>query len=158
MPAAVSLRQEAEDALLRLLPAMRKRFESEIPAELGSVGCITAHQAEAVFLLRGASPSGLTMNELARAQGCALSTATSMVDRLIRMGLAERISDDHDRRVVRIRMTETGRTLSGRFAELKHRLTREALDRLDDDEVQTLVRLLHKMAGAPVEPGGIGRD
>jgi DNA-binding MarR family transcriptional regulator len=143
---ATSVRQEAEDAVLRLFPILRKRFEAELPAELGDVACITAHQGETLFHLRSAPLGGLTMNELARAQGCALSTATAMADRLIRMGLAERVHDAHDRRVVRITMTETGRSLSTRFIELKHQVVRRALASLDDDEVVALVRLLAKIS------------
>ncbi|TAK33992.1 MAG: MarR family transcriptional regulator [Chloroflexota bacterium] len=53
----------------------------------------------------------LTMGELSRATAIPQSTATRMVDWMVDNGYVDRFQDDEDRRVVRIRLTESGRDL-----------------------------------------------
>jgi DNA-binding MarR family transcriptional regulator len=147
----VSTREELADELFALFPALRRRFQAGLPEDLSSEICtVTPHQLEALHLLAHHDAdrlaAGHTMNELARAQGCALSSATALVDRLIRQGLAERISDPEDRRVVRIAPTARGRELTRRFAEAKRRIAMTAFEALADDELRTLIRLLRKTA------------
>ena len=146
--ATVTTRAQAEELLLKLLPVLRQRMWAELPTELSSE-CITPHQGETLSLLRAAPAAGLTMNELARAQGSALSTATAMVDRLIRLGLAERLHDEEDRRVVRISITPQGRDLTAKFRAAKRRVMSDALSRLDDDDVLQLAALMRKLAAEP---------
>jgi len=144
-PAAIRL--EAVETLGRVAPGLRRRMQAWLPQDLQDDICrITPHQGETLYLLRNRGERGVTMNELAREQRCALSTATAMVDRLIKMGLAARIADEADRRVVRITMTATGAALTQRFAEAKRRAMLDVLSALDDDEVSTLVTLLRKLA------------
>lgn len=139
-----------------LFPALKRRLQAGIPDDLrAQLAHVTPLQLEAVGLLlqlrdhaRGAS-----MHEVARMHGCALSTATSLADRLIRQGLAERIGDVDDRRVVKIVPTERGVELLEKFLESRRRLVLDALAPLDDDEVAKLVTLLGKVANA-----GIGRE
>jgi DNA-binding MarR family transcriptional regulator len=144
-------RAAAVSELFELLPRLRRRFVADVPEDLNQELCrITPHQGETLYLLRRAGAQGVSMNELARAQGNALSTATAMVDRLIKLELAERVHDEEDRRVVRISLTERGRALTARFAELKQRAFQEVLAQLDDDEVITLVGLLRRLVGEQV--------
>ena len=141
-------RAEAVHELFELLPRLRRRFVGDVPEDLNQELCrITPHQGETLYMLKQAGQGGLSMNELARAQGCALSTATAMVDRLIKLELAERLPDQEDRRVVRISLTERGRDLTTRFAAHKQRAFHEVLARLNDDEVITLVQLLRRLVG-----------
>lgn len=51
------------------------------------------------------------MGELSRATAIPQSTATRMVDWMVDNGYVDRFQDDEDRRVVRIRLTESGRDL-----------------------------------------------
>jgi len=51
---------------------------------------------------------GLTMGELSQALSVPLYTATRMVDSLVAAGLAERLSDPDDRRIVRVTLTDDG--------------------------------------------------
>ncbi|TAK33257.1 MAG: MarR family transcriptional regulator [Chloroflexota bacterium] len=53
----------------------------------------------------------LTMGELSRATAIPQSTTTRMVDWMVDNGYVERFPDDEDRRVVRIRLTDSGREL-----------------------------------------------
>jgi DNA-binding MarR family transcriptional regulator len=100
--------------------------------------------------LRGHS-DGASMQEVARMQGCALSTATALADRLIGHGLAERTADAEDRRVVKIVPTDRARDLMEKFIASRRQIALAALSPLDDDEAAALIRLLRKMAWADVE-------
>jgi DNA-binding MarR family transcriptional regulator len=150
-PVAPRTRAELAGDALALVPLIKRRIQAGIPAGLSEeLGGVTQHQMEALHLLHlalagGESGVGATMNELARKQGCALSTATALADRLLRQGLAERIADPDDRRVVRIAPTPRGEQLCARFAEAKRDIAVEAMSRLSDDEAATLIDLLRKI-------------
>lgn len=49
------------------------------------------------------------ISDIARVQGMARSNASSMVERLVRKGLVERVSDPNDRRVALASLTNKGR-------------------------------------------------
>jgi DNA-binding MarR family transcriptional regulator len=90
----------------------------------------------------------VTMGELGRALDVPLSTATRIVDWLVRNGYAERQPDVNDRRVVRVALTDTGQAVyqaSNAFA--RHRL--ETLLRcLTAEECGDLVALMRKLVQA----------
>ena len=89
---------------------------------------------------------GLTMGELSQALSVPLYTATRMVDWLVESGLADRLSDPNDRRVVRVTLTDDGR----RFQELIEAHVAHSIQRvmacLTPEEQGTLIALLHKVA------------
>jgi DNA-binding MarR family transcriptional regulator len=133
------------DELVRLSPLMRRRIEGLMPAELRQeLRDVTLHQMEAVGCL--SEVGGLTMNELAKQQGCALSTATAMADRLVKAGLVERVADPDDRRVVQIRTTPRATELFNRVREAKRSAMLEALQVLTTDELHAYVQILRKIA------------
>ncbi len=83
---------------------------------------------------------GSLMSDVAQGLGISFPAATKTIDRLVRKELASRAEDPHDRRLVRIRLTERGEQLvrdvyserSRRFSTVLERLTaadREALNR-----------------------------
>jgi DNA-binding MarR family transcriptional regulator len=155
-PRARASRDALAERLLELVPRLRRRFEQTCPPELrDELATVTVHQLQALDSL-GRS-GGMTMAELAQAQGIGLSSATALADRLLRQGLAQRTSDPSDRRVVRLLPTEAALEMVERFAAARRRTAVRALDALDDAEAGTLLTLLAKIAGAPVaetEPHG----
>jgi DNA-binding MarR family transcriptional regulator len=137
--------------LLSLLPALKRTFQRGIPQELhDELANVTTHQLEALGLLmqlRG-TEGGASMQEVARMQGCALSTATALADRLIGHGLAERATDLDDRRVVKIRPTARAAELLQRFLDSRRQIALAALAPLSDEDAATLIRLLRQVASA----------
>ena len=57
-----------------------------------------------------AGDEGIRMSDLARAVSLTKAGLTAFVDRLEKRGLLERVNDPADRRVIRIKLTEEGRT------------------------------------------------
>jgi len=96
---------------------------------------LTPNDAKALYSLD--SERGRTMTALARMWGCDASTATWTVDRLERLGLAERRPHPTDRRVRLVLLTEQGAAtqaelLAGMLA------TPDELLQLSDEQLQSL--------------------
>jgi DNA-binding MarR family transcriptional regulator len=130
--------------------ALRRRFMEtlapSIQCDFPEVGGVTIHQMEVVRrLLHG---TGMTMRDVAEAQGIGLSGATQLVDRLERRGLVTRVRDDRDRRVQHVVPTERARDLAARFKTGMRRASAEVFTALDDDELQTYVELTERIAAA----------
>lgn len=160
---AVEERRRAKlaDELVGVLGVLVRRFRAAIPDGLGAeLGAATAHQLEAIHMLQHAregGSAGTTMNELARLQGCALSSASALADRLLREGLVQRVHDVDDRRVVRLVPTAKGDAYARQFAEVKRCAALQSLQRLSVDEMATLVALLRKAASEPIEESEAGK-
>ena len=156
-------RDQLADELVAVFGVFVRRFRAAIPESLGAeLSAATAHQLEALHMLfdaRAGGATGVTMNELARMQGCALSSASALADRLLREGLVERASDAADRRVVRLVLTPKGDGFCRQFAEVKRCAALQTLQRLSADEMAALIGLLRKAAGetgGAVEVAGCG--
>jgi DNA-binding MarR family transcriptional regulator len=88
----------------------------------------------------------LSLSELSRKLAAQNSTVTGIVDRMVQAGLVEREQSETDRRVWRIRMTEKGVAIARRVPVAPWAVLHRALDRLDEHEKQTLVKILSKLA------------
>lgn len=67
---------------------------------------LTLPQISVLYTL-ASGPARIT--NISQAHGMAAPNASNMVERLVRKGLAERVSDPNDRRVVLARLTDEGR-------------------------------------------------
>ncbi len=116
-------------ASIRLLRLLRREDEAS---------GITGPRLSALSVVVFSGP--LTMAELAASEQVRGPTMTRVVDALVADGLAERIADPADRRIVRVRATEKGRDLldSGRRRRVEALTAR--LNRLADSERRALDR------------------
>jgi DNA-binding MarR family transcriptional regulator len=90
-----------------------------------------------LFLLELDGP--LPMRALAEAMDVSQASATGIVDRMEQRGLVERHRDEGDRRVVRVAVTDGGRTLiAGMVAQRRDHLAR-ILETFTDDELAGLL-------------------
>jgi DNA-binding MarR family transcriptional regulator len=106
---------------------------------------VTASQLEVLMLLHQ-SRSGLSMHELAEAQAITPSSATQLVDRLVRMGLVERLREDDDRRLVRVQLSDSARERFEEMLRLHLRSLAAVTEPLSDEELRTAVGLLARIA------------
>lgn len=88
------------------------------------------------------------MSELADYLVLAVNSVTSTVDNLERKGLVRRTRTDHDRRVVRVELTEAGRTACDACIGDKTNFLRKMLAALTEDEQEILIVLFRKIARA----------
>ncbi len=137
-------RDELAEALFGYIGGLKRRLMASVPDELrGEFGAVTWHQVGALEQLRAAmqTSSGATMNEIARMQQCALSSASALVDRMIRLGFAERRNDPEDRRIIHIVPTALGEQMLEKFDDARKTVALKALAPLSDADLETLVEL-----------------
>ena len=149
-PTPLSKREDLLHRLTCLQPALRHRFRATIPADAQAamretMEEVTASQLEALMLLHQAG-SAVSMHQLAEAQAITPSSATQLVDRLVRMGLVERLREDEDRRLVRVQLSEAARQRFEEMMRLHLRSLAAVTEQLSDDELRTLVDLLARLA------------
>jgi DNA-binding MarR family transcriptional regulator len=85
-----------------------------------------------------------TMGELSEALGIPLSTTTRIVDRLAAGGYLERSTDPHDRRIVRIGLTDEGEKFYKVIHDFAQERVEAALRHFSAQERKHLVTLLQK--------------
>ena len=137
--------------LERLITAqtmLRRRFlevtSPSLQSEFAELGGTTFHQMEVIRrLILG---DGMSMREVAEAQGIGLSGATQLIDRLERRGLVTRVRDARDRRVQHVVPTERAKELAAHFKSGMRRASAEVFTGLDDDELRTYVDLTERVA------------
>jgi DNA-binding MarR family transcriptional regulator len=96
----------------------------------------------------GADDTGLSGQDLARHLGVGLATISGIVDRLVGQGLVSRTEDHQDRRVRRVELTAAGRDLVARLRDAGVEHLRGLLNRLDDETLTDLERVLARLAEA----------
>ena len=70
------------------------------------------------------------------------STMTDMVDRMEKAGLAERVRDNNDRRLVKVRLTEKGKQTRQEFYKKRRSEFASLFNQLDPDEVHKFIKNL----------------
>src|SRR5437870_7349386 len=95
----------------RALELIRRvnRFQRAGDLEDATVGELTIAQLRVLFRLRNHGP--ITSGQLASGLGVTLPTVTSVIDRLVTRGLAERRDDPSDRRRVIVAITPPGQAV-----------------------------------------------
>ncbi len=92
-----------------------------------------------------AEKSGITMTEVAEYLQVSSPTATSFVDRLVKLGFLTRKHDSKNRKLVRLSVTVDGaRMLKKKMAEKKKVIT-SVLSVLNSEDRKTLHRILHEL-------------
>jgi DNA-binding MarR family transcriptional regulator len=87
----------------------------------------------------------ISMGELSRALDVPLSSATRIVDWLEESGFVERLPDPIDRRVVRVSLTQEGRSIYQLAEAMARKRIEGWLERFSPDERRSLIMLLEKL-------------
>jgi DNA-binding MarR family transcriptional regulator len=119
---------------------------------LDQPGGLTESQAELLRLV-GRQP-GISVSEAAAELGLAANTASTLVSKLSAGALLNREADPTDRRVGRLRLTESAQRIADASRTARRATLTEVLDTLDDTEIDQLTaglevltkmtRLLHE--------------
>jgi len=129
---------EIAEAIIYLYTESR-RLTKGMAREVG----LTGPQLTVVKLLESLGDLSLSsLSERIRAQN---STVTGIIDRMEREGLVVRERSKNDRRVVLIRLSEKGAELAREIQVEPMEIFRKALLALDREDVEHLLRILHKV-------------
>ena len=108
-------------------------------------GELTQGQIRALFTLdvKGEATAG----ELAKAAELSPASVSTMLDHLEREGVVERSRAEHDRRVVVVTLTSSGRELLARKREAFRARAAEALAGMTAVQLEAAAEVMHRMAG-----------
>jgi DNA-binding MarR family transcriptional regulator len=137
-----------EDSFLQVqnvgfaLNKARNLVRAELDAALAGTGVSTAQAGPLLLLSQGLAG---TSADLARLLGVDPGFITRVVDRLEAQGFLRRERDTPDRRVVNLKLTEAGRQVAARFAEIETVVLNRRLAVLTPEEFAALSGLLGKL-------------
>lgn len=101
-----------------------------------------AHPGQ-VFCLRViVGRDGITQRDLAEELHVARPTITKMLQGMERAGFVERRADEHDQRLTRVYVTESGRELEAKLRAVAAAYVKDTIGRLPEDDRRELGRLL----------------
>jgi DNA-binding MarR family transcriptional regulator len=123
--------EELRPTVLRVARHLRRETE-----QLG----VTSHQATLLWLVK--SRPGLSLRELAQAEGISAPSLSAHVDRLEALGLIRRVRSNDDRRRVGLELTPDGRTTLRRVRARRTTWLANRLGRLSDDDRERIERAL----------------
>ncbi len=86
-----------------------------------------------------------TMTELVEYINSPMSTATGIIDRLVRNGYIDRGRSETDRRIVVLRLTDAGSQLVINFKNLISSYLKMVIDELTEEEQQFLINIVFKI-------------
>ncbi len=107
-----------------------------------STGKATINPQQQFALLIIGDRDGITMNELARELGITGPSATSLVNRLVRMKWVSRIADPNNRRLVRLKMAQPGRQIMETVLKERAKAMHEVLSMLPSRDRSDFARIL----------------
>ena len=90
----------------------------------------------------------VTMGELRAHLDVPLSTATRIVDWLVKQGIVERSADPNDRRIVRVGLMERGHAIHRAGSAMIQKRSESLLGHFTPDERETLLQLMEKLVQA----------
>jgi DNA-binding MarR family transcriptional regulator len=134
-----SREQEAFLNLLRTADALA-RAEVDLLKRAG----LSPNQYNALRVLRGAGPDGVTCSELGGRLIERDPDVTRMADKLEERGLMQRRRDARDRRVYRNVITEAGLELLASLDEPLDAMHKRQLGHLSDEKLERLIALLEE--------------
>ncbi len=130
------------DVFFRVMRAMM--FEDE---PIAALDALPLAQMRLLWTVRHQNEA--TMKDLSERLNVSQSTVTQLAERLVKRGLAERIADPADRRVVRLRLSKLGQEAVGiaeARGDARHRAIWNRLDPAERDIVMQGLETLAEMA------------
>jgi MarR family transcriptional regulator, organic hydroperoxide resistance regulator len=125
-------------------------------ASAGEMRRLGVHVGQNFLLDELWKEDGLTLGELARRMGVEVPTVTRMTKRMQTAGLLTKTTDPHDRRMMRITLTDRGQALRDRLPAVLDDVAGRALRDLTPDQRDQLITLLthvaDTMTGRPSKP------
>ena len=121
--------------LVGLMQLMSSHVRPAPPEEWSDIELTMTQWRTLALLHRGPR----RMSEIAAYLGSSLSSATSMIDRLVNKQLVERLQDAADRRVVSCRLTPLGQEQMDRFWRMGRKKIEQVSNILSREELEAVV-------------------
>lgn len=138
--------------VIKVLPELAKSLyrdaASHRAAALGpdaAAGSISTAQVRTLIHLAEYGPQ--TMGELAEGLQITMASATGLVNPLVELGHITRSRDPHDRRVVRVGLSDQAQSLADRILAERRREVETALEGMDLTSCRCFLEGLERLAG-----------
>ncbi|ATN33820.1 hypothetical protein ACO34A_08350 [Rhizobium sp. ACO-34A] len=139
------VRPEDAERLWECMRRMAPLFKVECRTMAGTPYSSLNLSDLSVVAFVGAYP-GCIMGDVANELSSPLSTATTVVDRLVRKGLIERRRNEENRRTVRLQLTPMGQQLQDSITSAKRASCETVLEALKSDDRDTYIQLMEQIA------------
>lgn len=123
------------------IPRVLGRFRRQLRRSVGTgyaPGRLSESQAELLRLVT--HRPGVSVSTAAAELGLVPNTASTLVTKLSCAGLLERTQDPADRRVSRLRLTESAQQVMDATAQARRAVLTDLLDELDEHQMGVLAR------------------
>jgi len=130
------------DELTQLCIATGEKFMCIIHKRPTSFDRFSISQAKVLMFL--SYKESFKMKDITEELGIANSSATELIDKLIKEELVERFRKPDDRRVVRVKLTEKGRTFINEIKELKRKFWKSIIEKSEEEDREDLLRVAKK--------------
>ena len=135
----------SEKQLCTVFFSISKLLEDKTRKELEPHGIF---QGQGKVLGELSKKDGMTQIEIAKSLDISPATVTNMVKRMESGKLVKRISDKHDERMMRVRLTKEGVKASEKVSAAWNKIDRQLHSVLNKDESEQLERILNKLQTA----------
>ncbi|AGL00127.1 MarR family winged helix-turn-helix transcriptional regulator [Desulfoscipio gibsoniae] len=115
-----------------------------VPEELITLE-LSISRFELLALMLSEKHQTVTMSNLAQGMSVPMSTATGIVDRLVKKGLLKRGRSEEDRRVVTVSLTDNGKTLVEDLKKHFHDFLNRIRSLITKEEFDMAVQLIRKV-------------
>src|SRR3954469_9564461 len=126
-----------------LLALARMAMDASVRAS-GDLGGLSPVQLRALTALRQLAEANLA--QLAEEMGVTVSTTSRLVDRLVSADWVHRASSPHNRREIRLTLTESGKRLLRRYDKRRVDLLSECLQRVPVERQEAVLQALAELA------------
>ncbi len=147
-------KKEQVARLVRLMQLVSTQVHAVPPDEWSELELTMTQWRTLVLLSRGPR----RMSEIAAYLGSSLSSATSMIDRLVNKQLVERTHDPADRRIVSCRLTALGQEEVDQFWRLGRKKIERVAGILTAEELEAVVHTMEVLLAAMERQAANGSD
>ncbi len=91
------------------------------------------------------SGSSSTMTQIAKRLRITISTLTTAINKLEKRKLVEKVRDEEDKRVVRVKLSSKGELVTEKHNDIHARMVGRITEDFDDEELEILEKALGKM-------------
>jgi len=135
------LKQTSIFRLIHMIDQMNNaniiRFTKEFPYPLGVSPILVLSE------LKHKGPQ--RQAELAETIGYTKGAMTSIAEKLVKLGLAERLYDENDRRTIRLQITEEGKNAFNKAQDVGKDVFIQLFEVLNEEEIEQYLLILEKL-------------
>ncbi len=127
------------DKLNEIMPVLMREFARVQPAEIFK-GKVTLPQVLILQHLSAKGPSKMT--DIAHFMKVSTAAATGIIERLVKSGYVFRAPDQDDRRIIKIKMTPKGLSLTRKLALERRKMVVRIFSQISEEDREDYLRIL----------------